>query len=112
MGVGIELVTQEIAQQVKGKEDQGVWVNSVFEGDPAYRAGLRVGDIILKVGGVAVDTPGRMIKLIGSFSPGQKVSLDVLRNGQRKLMTVRLENQKKTPDRIVEKSLPDIMPPP
>lgn len=112
LGVGIELVTQEIAQQVKGKEGQGVWVNSVFEGDPAYRAGLRVGDIILKIGGAAVDTPGRMIRLIGSFSPGQTISLDILRNGKRKLMNVKLENQKKRPNKVVEKALPDLFEPP
>ena len=48
LGVGIELVTVEIAQQVKGKVGKGVWVNSVFEGDPAHRAGIRIGDVILK----------------------------------------------------------------
>ena len=51
LGVGIELVTEKIAQQVKGKAGEGVWVNSVFEGDPAHQAGIRIGDVILKIGG-------------------------------------------------------------
>ena len=108
LGVGIELVTMEIAQQVKGKVGKGVWVNSVFEGDPAHRAGIRIGDVILKIGGTAVDTPGRMIRLIGAFSPGQSVNLDILRDGRREVVTVKLENQKKKPDKVVKKSFQDI----
>ena len=108
LGVGIESVTKEIARQEKGKEGQGVWVNSVFEGDPAHKAGLRIGDIILKIGGTAVDTPGRMIRLIGAFSPGQTVNLDILRDGKREVVTVKLENQKSRTERTVKKLLPDI----
>jgi serine protease Do len=107
LGVGIELVTVEIAQQVKGKVGKGVWVNSVFDGDPAHRAGIRIGDVILKIGGTAVDTPSRMIRLIGAFSPGQSVNLDILRDGKREVVTVKLENQKKRPDKVFKKSLQD-----
>ncbi|KMP10869.1 hypothetical protein UZ36_06245 [Candidatus Nitromaritima sp. SCGC AAA799-C22] len=106
LGVGIEQVTPEIARKFKTQEGKGVWVNSVFEGDPAHRAGLRVGDIILKIGGAPVDTPSRMIRLIGSFSPGQSVSLDILREGRREVVTVKLDNQKKKREkRIVRKNL-------
>jgi serine protease Do len=108
LGVGIELVTKEIAQQVKGKAGEGVWVNSVFEGDPAHQAGIRIGDVILKIGGTSVGTPNRMIRLIGAFSPGQSVNLDILRDGKRKVVTVKLKNQVKRPDKVFKKSLQDI----
>ena len=105
LGVGIESVTEKIAQEVKGKAGEGVWVNSVFEGDPAHRAGIRIGDVILRIGGTAVGTPSRMIRLIGAFSPGQSVHLDILRDGKREVVTVKLENQKKRPDKVFKKSL-------
>ena len=108
LGVGIETVTEKIAQQVKGKAGEGVWVNSVFEGDPAHRAGIRIGDVILRIGGTIVDSPSRMIRLIGAFSPGQSVNLDILRDGKREVVTVKLENQKKRPDKFFKKSLQDI----
>ena len=47
LGVGIDPISEEMASKIKGKQG-GVIVNSVFEGDPAFRAGLKVGDIILK----------------------------------------------------------------
>ena len=107
LGVGIELVTEKIAQQVKGKAGEGVWVNSVFEGDPAHQAGIRIGDVILKIGGTSVGSPNRMIRLIGAFSPGQSVNLDILRDGMRKVVTVKLKNQVKRPDKVFKKSLQD-----
>ena len=102
LGVGVELVTNEIARQVKGKAGKGVWVNSAFEGDPAYRAGLRKGDVILKIGGTDVDTPGRLIRLIAAFSPGQMVNINILRDGKRKVFTVKLDNKKIKPKKIVK----------
>ncbi len=108
LGVGIEPVTKEIAEQVKGKAGEGVWVNSVFEGDPAHQAGIRTGDVILRIGGTTVDTPGRMIRLIGAFSPGQSVSLDILREGKRKVITVILKKQKSGPQKVFKNSLQDI----
>ena len=102
LGVGVELVTNEIARQVKGKVGKGVWVNSAFEGDPAYRAGLRKGDVILKIGGADVDTPGRLIRLIAAFSPGQIVNINVLRDGEMKVFTVKLDNKKIKPKKIVK----------
>jgi len=105
LGVGIETVTEKIAQQVKGKAGEGVWVNSVFEGDPAHRAGICIGDVILRIGGTTVDSPSRMIRLIGAFSPGQSVNLDILRDGKREVVTVKLDNQKKRPDKVFKKSL-------
>jgi serine protease Do len=108
LGVGIELVTEKIAQQVKGKAGEGVWVNSVFEGDPAHQAGIRIGDVILKIGGTSVGSPNRMIRLIGAFSPGQSVNLDILRDGKHKVVTVKLKNQVKQPDKVFKKSLQDI----
>ena len=108
LGVGIEQVTPEIARRTKSEEGKGVWVNSVFEGDPAYRAGLRVGDIILKIGGAPVDTPSRMIRLIGSFSPGQSVNLDILREGHREVLTVMLDSQKRGREKQVARSYSEL----
>ena len=64
--------------------------------------------IVLKIGGTAVDTPSRMIRLIGSISPGQTVSLDILRDGKKEVLTVKLEKQNKRSDKIVKKLLPDL----
>jgi serine protease Do len=91
LGVGIDPLPEEMAE----KSDTGVVVTSVFEGDPAHQAGLKVGDIILKIGGADVDSPNTLIRIIGTITPGQTINLDILRNGEAKMVPVKLESKKK-----------------
>jgi serine protease Do len=95
LGVGIEVVRPEIAAKADVPEGKGVLINSVFEGDPAERAGLRVGDIILKIGGIAVNSPTRMIRIVGVISPGQTIQLDIQRDGKAQTIPVKLDNYPK-----------------
>ncbi len=106
LGVGIEPVTPEVAAKAKAVAGSGVFVNAVFEGDPAHRAGLKPGDIILRIGGAPVDSPSKMIRLIGVISPGQSVNLDILRDGKTQVVSVLLEKQKKIREALVRKPSP------
>ena len=99
LGVGIEPVAPAVASKVNLIEGTGVMINSVFEGDPAQRAGLKVGDIILKIGGVAVNSPTGMIRIVGVISPGQTVHLDILRDGHPQVIPVKLDNYQKKKNR-------------
>jgi serine protease Do len=90
LGVGIEYLSEDVAKNANIKKGDGVLVNSVFEKQPAFKAGVKVGDIILKIGGATVNSPNSMIRLIGNISPGQFVKLDILRNGERKTFSVQL----------------------
>ena len=89
LGVGIDALPEEMENK------KGVIVNSVFEGDPAHRAGLKVGDIILRIGGAEIDSPNTLIRIIGTITPGQTINLDILRNGKRQVVPVKLESKKK-----------------
>ena len=95
LGVGIDPITDVLAEKNNVKQGVGVIVNSVFEGDPAHLAGLIVGDIILKIGGVKIDSPNSLIRIIGTISPGQTINLNILRKGERKVVSVKLESKKK-----------------
>ncbi len=95
LGVGIELVSRETREKINLQKGKGVLVNSVFEGDPAHKAGLLVGDIIMKIAGTPVDSPSRMIRIIGGILPGQTVSLDIIREGKTQAVMVKLDNHKK-----------------
>lgn len=90
LGVGIDYVPEDLAAKAKIDFGTGVLVNSVFEGQPADKVGVKVGDIILMVGGAPVNSPSSVIRLIGSISPGQVVQLDILRDGERKSFSLTL----------------------
>ena len=90
LGVGLE----SVAKGNSRKAEAGVFVSSVYEGEPAHRAGIREGDHIVKVAGARVDSANEMIRMIGAVYPGQKITLDIIRNGQPQTLTVELSARK------------------
>ncbi len=94
LGVGIQPVTEDLASKFGVKEGEGVLINEVFENDPAAKAGIQPGDIITKVGGKSIDTPSTLSRTIASTLPGQKIEVEVYRDGKRKVFTVELAERK------------------
>ncbi len=94
LGVGIQEVTADLAAKFSIKENDGVLVNDVFENEPAARAGLKPGDIIAKVDGHRVETPAGLSRAVAGLTPGTKIELDVIRNGERRTVTVDLGERK------------------
>ena len=82
LGVGIQALTKELAEQFGVKEGQGVLINEVYEHDPAHAAGIKPGDIILTVNDSPVDTPNQLSRLVAKVEPGQTADIRVLRDGQ------------------------------
>jgi len=90
LGIGIQQVTSEIASGLGLKEAGGVLVNSVNPGGPADRAGIKTGDVIVKLNGKDVNDPNNLRNEISSFAPGTQVTLGILRNGQPQDIRVKL----------------------
>ena len=94
LGVGIQAVTTELATQFHLDQEEGVLVNEVFEGEPAQKAGVQPGDIILAVEKTTVDTPTGLAKAVASLTPGKPTNLTILRNGERRSLPVVLSERK------------------
>jgi serine protease Do len=94
LGVGIQQLTADLAEKFSVDENTGVLVNEVFEGDPAARAGIQPGDIIIKVDGKTVETPSTLAKIIAGFNPGHKAKVEILRDGKKQQVTVELGEKK------------------
>jgi hypothetical protein len=56
-------------------------ISEVDSGDPADEAGVEEGDIILAVGGKAIDERHDLATLIREYQPGDEIVLTVLRRG-------------------------------
>ena len=95
LGVGIEPVGKEEKVVDDLSLGQGVYINAVFEGEPAEKAGLKIGDIIYKVGGSLVKSPATMIRVIGGITPGQLINVHVIRDGKKKVVPVTMGIAKK-----------------
>ncbi|MBT3268258.1 Do family serine endopeptidase [Candidatus Poribacteria bacterium] len=90
LGVMIGPVEDDVAQRLGLEKPQGALVSSVVDGSPASKAGLEPFDIILLADGRQMDNHNELRNYISSSPVGKKVELTVLRDGQRKELTVSL----------------------
>ena len=72
---------------------EGLFVAGVVAGGPAEQAGLRQGDVITKLDGTAATTNVQLQELTLTKSPGDKVTVDYVRNGAAASTTVTLGTQ-------------------
>lgn len=72
-------------------DGKGMRIDGVREGKPAEKAGLKVGDIVVKMGDVEVVDMMSYMKALGKFKAGDKTKVTVNRDGKEK--TVKVEFQ-------------------
>lgn len=88
MGVMLEDLNDGLAEYFE--VDEGVLVKEVIEDTPAAEAGLRAGDVIVKVGDENVAGADDVVAYTGSKEPGDEVEVKVVRKGDKKTFKVTL----------------------
>ena len=71
----------------------GALVNVVGRGSPAEAAGLRSNDVIVELGGRAIETYRRLPSAVALLRPGEKAKVVFLRQGRRQETVVTLGSQ-------------------
>ncbi|MBO4573810.1 MAG: Do family serine endopeptidase [Bacteroidales bacterium] len=92
LGIAPAEITEELAKQKNLNVMTGVYVDDVYEGGAAQKAGIKNGDIILSINDITVDTRTQLIGAIGQFRPGDKVVVKVLRGENERDFNVTLAN--------------------
>src|SRR5690606_22605014 len=90
LGASVQEEHQELADSFKLDRAEGALVSSVEAGSPADKAGLQVGDVIRQVEGQPIVSSGDLPAVIGQALPGDKVKLDVWRQGKAVNLTAQL----------------------
>ena len=90
LGVQITNVDQKAQESFKLPSREGALVQSVTKGGPADKAGMREGDVIVAAGETPVKDTRTLIYRVSAMPPGQKVDLDVIRDGKRQAIAVTL----------------------
>ncbi|MFQ5769128.1 MAG: Do family serine endopeptidase [bacterium] len=93
LGVLISTPDADMSEALKLKDNKGAVVNEVVKGTPADRAGLEEGDVIVEVDGKKIEDSQMLTNLIASYNPGEKVDLKIVREGQIKHLTVKLDER-------------------
>ncbi len=78
-------------------DDRGVLVEDVSDGGPADNAGIRPDDVIRKVDGEIIEDNDDLIAKISSRQPGEDVMLEIMRDGEKRLIRVTLTERPQNP---------------
>ncbi len=101
LGVEVQDITPEEAKARNLDNRQGAQVADVVKGGPADQAGIQKGDVILQYRGEAVTDAGALRNAVSSTAPGTRVVLGILRNGEKKEMTVVIGNLEEAQKKMV-----------
>ena len=92
LGVQIAPVTNDIAEAVGLKGEQGAIVTLPDSDTPATKAGIKTGDVITKVNDQTVQGPRELAKLVANYQPGTAIDVTVWRDNAEKVVKVQLGN--------------------
>jgi serine protease Do len=93
LGVMIQPVSQQLAEQFGVKVHEGVAVTEVMKDTPAAEAGLKPGDVIVEFDGKKVANPQELQGLVEQVEIGAHRPLVAVRDGKRVTLEVRLHEQ-------------------
>ncbi len=93
LGVVIQNVDKDLAEQFGLKEAKGILVSEVQENSPASAAGIKQGDIILKLNDVQMADVSELRNRVAMIQPGSTATLQIVREGREKKIQVTIAEQ-------------------
>ncbi len=90
LGVRIQDISQELADEFGLEGLNGVYIPSVAEGGSADKAGIKDGDVITKINDDVVNKSSELQEQISKYHPGDKVTIELIRDGKEKVVTATL----------------------
>lgn len=90
LGVLIQDVTRELAESFDMDKPRGALVARVLPDSPAEAAGFKLGDIVTRFNGKEVARSSNLPPLVGVTPVGEKVKVEILREGKLKVLRVEL----------------------
>jgi len=96
LGVSVQDLTPELTKHFEIKEVRGALIADVVADGPAWKAGLRRGDMIVEYEGVPVEDSAALKNLVAGRPPGSTVRIKIIREGKEKSLSVTLGEMPKT----------------
>ncbi|MBA0085701.1 MAG: trypsin-like peptidase domain-containing protein [Acidobacteria bacterium Pan2503] len=102
IGVSVETITPALATGLRLAQDWGVVVADVEANEPAAKAGLEAGDIVLSLNGKTMRDARQFELNLYRYRVGQKVSLELLRGDTKLSVDVPVEEREDDPQRFAD----------
>jgi serine protease Do len=83
LGVTIQNVDEATAKALGLGKTAGALVSSVLDGQPASKAGIQSGDVILAINDREIENTEPLLRVVAQLTPGNRASVAIWRDGQR-----------------------------
>ena len=93
IGIVPQEMNASLAEKAKMKDIKGVYVANLTNGGAAQKAGIQSGDVVVNINGNAVNTTAQLTELVNQHRPGDRINVDVVRDGQQLNFVVALLNE-------------------
>jgi membrane-associated protease RseP (regulator of RpoE activity) len=90
LGVQVTLLTEELRGYFGAQKDAGILVGKVEPGSAAEKAGVRVGDVLVTLGGATIDDAGDVRQALGDAKEGDTMPLTVVRDHKPVTLAVKV----------------------
>ena len=87
-------VTPEISENLKLSDRRGALVGDVLKGEPAEKAGIKTGDILIEIDGKKILDTHELLRIVASLPLGKTVDLKVIRNGKEMILPIKIGERK------------------
>jgi predicted metalloprotease with PDZ domain len=109
IGVYCDELTPELAKHFGVDGDSGLLVSRLTEGGPAEKAGLKVGDIIVKADGKLVKSQDRLSLSLQNKEKGDKVKLEIIRDKKKRTIEIEVDEEENERYRFLAKNWTDTL---
>jgi serine protease Do len=93
LGVVVQQVTDEMVQGLGLGAATGALVSEVAKGSPADKAGIRVGDVIIRFDGKEVTSSQKLPLMVMQLAINRKVGVEIIRDGKSKVVYAQLSKR-------------------
>lgn len=93
IGVGLDPVNEKYIEQLKLKDNKGAVVRQIMKGSPADKAGLKLFDVIVEIGGKQIQTPEELVSFVRSSKTGKPIEIKIIRNKNEILTSITPEQK-------------------
>ncbi|MBQ7219806.1 MAG: Do family serine endopeptidase [Synergistaceae bacterium] len=104
LGVSVRDITPEMAKAYGVEGTNGAMINDVFKGDPADKAGIKRGDVVVELNGAQVKNANDFVQKVRTLAPNTVAKIKVVRKGRKMDFSVKLAERNSTGDGSVESS--------
>jgi len=106
LGVMIQKITPELAKSFGLNQSEGALVGDVIPDGPAFKGGVKRGDVIVRFDGQKVKDMEDLPKIVAATTPNSVVDVEVVREGASKTLRVKIEVLKDNQGTVVAKADP------